>query len=158
MRVQLCSPMLTVAGTFSKGAQAAADLHYQRFRLQLCYHHLIYFSEFHNKNMLLKSLKNIYHQRCSSKQDTGYVMRFVAMNVLEELYKVLNHGPASSVKQAVMEMSPVEVIPVVIMKFLVLRDCMKNKWVWSFCFMRKAAECLYLSVLVQRHLLICRCA
>lgn len=76
---------------------------------------------------------------------------------VKKIAVIYSHGPASSVKHAVMEMSAVEIIPVVIMKFLVLRDCIKNEWVWSFCFMRKTAKCLYLSALLQSHLLICRC-
>lgn len=60
--------------------------------------------------------------------------------------------------RALIEMSAVEVIPVVIMKFLVLRDCMKKGWVWSSCFTRKTAKCFYLPVVVQSHLLTCRCS
>ncbi|XP_074996952.1 LOW QUALITY PROTEIN: collagen alpha-6(VI) chain-like [Calonectris borealis] len=89
-------------------------------------HHLIHFSEFHKKNKLLNTLKNISYQRSSSERDTGGVMRFIAKNVFKRTLQgptvrkiavVFSHGPAadaSSVKQAVLEMSAVEVVPVVI--------------------------------------------
>lgn len=88
-------------------------------------HHLIRFSEFHNKNKLLYALKNISYQRSFSERDTGGAMRFIAKNVFKrtpegpnvrKIAVVFSHGPvadASSVKQAVLEMSAVEVIPVV---------------------------------------------
>ncbi|PKU34971.1 collagen alpha-6 chain-like [Limosa lapponica baueri] len=89
-------------------------------------HHLIRFSEFHNKNKLLEALKSISYQRSSSGRDTGGVMRFIARNVFKrtlqgphvrKIAMVFSHGPAidaSSVKQAVLEMSAEEVLPVVI--------------------------------------------
>lgn len=89
-------------------------------------HHLIRFSEFHNKNKLLNALKNISYQTSSSERDTGGAMRFIAKNVFKRTLQgpnvrkiavVFSHGPAtdaSSVKQAVLEMRAVEVIPVVI--------------------------------------------
>ncbi|KAM6412908.1 collagen alpha-6(VI) chain-like [Pluvialis apricaria] len=89
-------------------------------------HHLIHFSEFHNKNKLLYALKNISYQRSFSERDTGGAMRFIAKNVFKRTLQgpnvrkiavVFSHGPAvdaSSVKQAVLEMSAVEVVPVVI--------------------------------------------
>ncbi|KAM6375888.1 collagen alpha-6(VI) chain-like [Alca torda] len=89
-------------------------------------HHLIHFSEFHNKNKLLHALKNISYQRSSSERDTGGAMRFIARNVFKRTLQgpnvrkiavVFSHGPAtdaSSVKQAVLEMSAAKVTPVVI--------------------------------------------
>ncbi|NXJ60206.1 CO6A6 protein, partial [Rostratula benghalensis] len=89
-------------------------------------HHLIHFSEFHNKNKLLAALESISYQRSSSERDTGGAMRFIARNIFKRTLQgphvrkiavVFSHGPAtdaSSVKQAVLEMSAVEVIPVVI--------------------------------------------
>ncbi|NXV22033.1 CO6A6 protein, partial [Cepphus grylle] len=89
-------------------------------------HHLIHFSEFHNKNKLLHALKNISYQRSSSERDTGSAMRFIARNVFKRTLQgpnvrkiavVFSHGPAtdaSSVKQAVLEMSAAKVTPVVI--------------------------------------------
>ncbi|NXY74153.1 CO6A6 protein, partial [Glareola pratincola] len=89
-------------------------------------HYLIHFSEFHNKNKLLQALKNISYQRSSSGRDTGGVMRFIARNVFKRTLQgpnvrkiavVFSHGPstdASSVKQAVLEMSAAKVTPVVI--------------------------------------------
>ncbi|NXN48534.1 CO6A6 protein, partial [Rynchops niger] len=88
-------------------------------------HHLIHFSEFHNKNKLLHTLKNISYQRSSSERDTGGAMRFIARNVFKRTLQgpnvrkiavVFSHGPAtdaSSVKQAVLEMSAAKVTPVV---------------------------------------------
>ncbi|NWT39174.1 CO6A6 protein, partial [Chroicocephalus maculipennis] len=89
-------------------------------------HHLIHFSEFHNKNKLLHTLKNISYQRSSSERDTGGAMRFITRNVFKRTLQgpnvrkiavVFSHGPAtdaSSVKQAVLEMSAAKVTPVVI--------------------------------------------
>ncbi|XP_065483985.1 collagen alpha-6(VI) chain-like [Caloenas nicobarica] len=89
-------------------------------------HHLIRFSEFHKKNKLLNALKNISYQTSSSERDTGGAMRFIAKNVFKRTLQgpnvrkiavVFSHGPAtdaSSVKQAVLEMRAVEVVPVVI--------------------------------------------
>ncbi|KAM9231007.1 collagen alpha-6(VI) chain-like [Leptosomus discolor] len=89
-------------------------------------HYLIRFSEFNNKNKLLIALKNISYQRSSSERDTGNAMRFIAKNVFKRTLQgpnvrkiavVFSHGraaDASSVKQAVLEMSAVEVVPVVI--------------------------------------------
>ncbi|KAK2517149.1 Col6a6 [Columba guinea] len=89
-------------------------------------HHLIRFSEFHNKNKLLNALKNISYQTSSSERDTGGAMRFIAKNVFKRTLQgpnvrkiavVFSHGPAtdaSSVKQAVLEMRALEVVPVVI--------------------------------------------
>ncbi|XP_061852896.1 collagen alpha-6(VI) chain [Colius striatus] len=89
-------------------------------------HHLIHFSEFHNKNKLLDALKNISYESSSSERDTGGAMRFIAKNVFKRTLQgpnvrkiavVFSHGAAtdaSSVKQAVLELSAVEVIPVVI--------------------------------------------
>ncbi|NWY53904.1 CO6A6 protein, partial [Chionis minor] len=89
-------------------------------------HHLIHFSEFHNKNKLLNALKNISYQRSSSERDTGGAMRFIARHVFKRTLQgpnvrkiavIFSHGPAadaSSVKQAVLEMSAAEVVPVVI--------------------------------------------
>ncbi|NWQ89105.1 CO6A6 protein, partial [Burhinus bistriatus] len=89
-------------------------------------HHLIHFSEFHNKNKLLYALKNISYQRSSGERDTGGAMRFITKNVFKRTLQgpnvrkiavVFSHGPAadaSSVKQAVLEMSAEEVVPVVI--------------------------------------------
>ncbi|XP_075561121.1 collagen alpha-6(VI) chain-like [Pelecanus crispus] len=89
-------------------------------------HHLIRFSEFHNKNKLLNALKNISYQRSSSERDTGSAMRFIARNIFKRTLQgpnvrkiavIFSHGPAadaSSVKQAVLEMSAEEVLPVVI--------------------------------------------
>ncbi|KAM6104187.1 collagen alpha-6(VI) chain-like [Theristicus caerulescens] len=89
-------------------------------------HYLIHFSEFHNKNKLLNALRNISYRRSSNERDTGSAMRFIAKNVFKRTLQgpnvrkiavVFSHGPATnaaSVKQAVLEMSAVEVIPVVI--------------------------------------------
>ncbi|NXE84114.1 CO6A6 protein, partial [Cochlearius cochlearius] len=89
-------------------------------------HHLIRFSEFHNKNKLLNALRKISYQRSSSERNTGSAMRFIARNVFKRTLQgpnvrkiavVFSHGPAadaSSVKQAVLEMSAVGVVPVVI--------------------------------------------
>ncbi|NXV27991.1 CO6A6 protein, partial [Rissa tridactyla] len=88
--------------------------------------HLIHFSELHNKNKLLHTLKNISYQRSSSERDTGGAMRFITRNVFKRTLQgpnvrkiavVFSHGPAtdaSSVKQAVLEMSAAKVTPVVI--------------------------------------------
>ncbi|OPJ82088.1 collagen alpha-6(VI) chain isoform A [Patagioenas fasciata monilis] len=89
-------------------------------------HHVIRFSEFHNKNKLLNALKNISYQTSSSERDTGGAMRFIVKNVFKRTLQgpnvrkiavVFSLGPAtdaSSVKQAVLEMRAVEVVPVVI--------------------------------------------
>uniref|UniRef100_A0A8C3KCJ9 Collagen type VI alpha 6 chain n=1 Tax=Calidris pygmaea TaxID=425635 RepID=A0A8C3KCJ9_9CHAR len=89
-------------------------------------HHLIRFSEFQNKNKLLEALESISYQRSSSGRDTGGAMRFITRNVFKRTLQgphvrkiavVFSHGPAtdaSSVKQAVLEMSAEEVLPVVI--------------------------------------------
>ncbi|NWU56662.1 CO6A6 protein, partial [Dromas ardeola] len=89
-------------------------------------HYLIHFSEFHNKNKLLHALKNISYQRSSNERDTGGAMRFIARNIFKRTLQgpnvrkialVFSHGPAtdaSSVKQAVLEMSAAKVTPVVI--------------------------------------------
>ncbi|XP_014793342.1 PREDICTED: collagen alpha-6(VI) chain isoform X2 [Calidris pugnax] len=89
-------------------------------------HYLIRFSEFQNKNKLLEALGSISYQRSSSGRDTGGAMRFIARNVFKRTLQgphvrkiavVFSHGPAtdaSSVKQAVLEMSAEEVLPVVI--------------------------------------------
>ncbi|XP_009638499.1 collagen alpha-6(VI) chain-like [Egretta garzetta] len=89
-------------------------------------HQLIRFSEFHNKNKLLNALKNISYQSSSSERNIGSAMRFIARNIFKRTLQgpnvrkiavVFSHGPAadaSSVKQAVLEMSAVGVIPVVI--------------------------------------------
>nr|XP_009686259.1 PREDICTED: collagen alpha-6(VI) chain [Struthio camelus australis] len=88
-------------------------------------HYLIRFSEFRNKNKLLNALKNIPYQRSAVERDVGSAMSFIAKNVFKRTLQgpnvrkiavVFSHGPAenaSSVKQAVLEMSAVEVIPVV---------------------------------------------
>ncbi|XP_075351548.1 LOW QUALITY PROTEIN: collagen alpha-6(VI) chain-like [Mycteria americana] len=89
-------------------------------------HHLIHFSELHNKNKLLNALKNISYQRSSSEWDTGGATRFIAKNVFKrtlqgpnvrkKIVVVFSHGPAtdaSSVNQAVLEMGAVEVVPVI---------------------------------------------
>ena len=89
-------------------------------------HHLIHLSGFHNKNKLLNALKNVSYQRSSSERDTGGAMRFVTQNFFERTLQgpnvrkiavVFSRGPAadaSSVKQAVLEMTAVEAVPVVI--------------------------------------------
>ncbi|XP_062424460.1 collagen alpha-6(VI) chain-like [Rhea pennata] len=88
-------------------------------------HHLIRFSEFRNKNKLLDALKSIRYESSSSERDIGNAMTFVARNVFKRTIQgpnvrkiavVFSHGPsenAASVKQAVLEMSAMEVVPVV---------------------------------------------
>ncbi|XP_060103695.1 collagen alpha-6(VI) chain-like [Heteronotia binoei] len=89
-------------------------------------HHLIRFSDFKSKKLLLQELRSLSYQRSSSGRDIGGSMRFVARNVFKRTLPGANmrkvavffsNGQSAntvSINTAVLEFSALDILPVVI--------------------------------------------
>nr|XP_056713046.1 collagen alpha-6(VI) chain [Euleptes europaea] len=89
-------------------------------------HHLIRFSDFKDKRQLLQELKSLSYQRSSSGRDIGGSMRFVARHVFKRTLQGANlrkvavffsNGQSTntvSINTAVLELSALDILPVVI--------------------------------------------